>query len=103
VQANPASGEFLMPTTLELEPLSRLKFSAPRYPAGKPYRLEGGEGTLSTFETSFAINISIRADGEAIPATQVLKGKIRYQACSSRACLFPASAFFAVPLRILGL
>jgi hypothetical protein len=92
VQANPASGEFLVPLELQLDPVEGLGFGAAEYPKATPYRLENSEDILKTYEGTFAVNVPITA----LKAGALdVSGKVRYQACDSKRCLFPSTVPFA--------
>ena len=88
VQANPASGEFLVPLTLELDPQEGLNIGRPAYPAGTAYRLEGTDSDLMTYEGTFAVKIPIKV---ARSGRFDMKGKLSFQACDSKRCLIPSS------------
>lgn len=88
VQANPASDEFLLPLRLELPTGEGFEFGAPDYPEGTPYRLQGADSDLLTYDGSFAVTIPITA----IAAGEFeIAGRLAYQACNSSRCLFPTS------------
>jgi hypothetical protein len=91
VQANPASNEFLVPLEIYLEDGDGLGFGAPAYPPGLPYRLEGTDEDLSTYVGEFEIAVPISVSTDAVPIRRRVTGELRYQACNSRTCLFPAS------------
>jgi hypothetical protein len=88
VQANPASDEFLVPLTLELDPIEGFVFGTPEYPAGVAYRLEGTDSDLMTYEGTFAVKIPITT---AMSGTFGMKGSVNFQACDSKRCLMPSS------------
>lgn len=91
VQANPASNEFLVPLTLGIEDSDGLVFSPPVYPMSEPYLLEGSDELLFTYAGEFEVVIPVSATEAAEPGDHSVVGELRYQACNSRMCLFPAS------------
>lgn len=91
VQANPASNEFLVPVELEFEDASGLTFGDPVYPEPEPYRLQGAEQDLWTYHGQFEIVVPLSADESATLGERGISGELRFQACNSRMCLFPAS------------
>lgn len=98
LQANPASQEYLVPTTLELARGSDIEPGKPIYPPGQPYRLQGASSDLSTYEGRFEIRLPLEASARAKPGERTLTGKLRYQACDAHSCLFPSSV--TVELRV---
>lgn len=88
VQANPASGEFLVPLTLELDPPDGFNIERPEYPPGTAYRLEGTDSDLMTYEGTFAVKIPITASRSG---RFDVKGRVSFQACDSKRCLIPSS------------
>ena len=51
IQANPASGPFLIPASLALRHRGDgIRLRRPIYPPGEPYRLQGTENDLMTYE-----------------------------------------------------
>jgi hypothetical protein len=105
IQANPASGPYLVPARLKLEGDGRVRVGPAEYPAGKPYRLRGASGDLSVYEGTFVMRVPLEAPRSAgTDATSgldlVLEGTLEYQACNSVVCLKPSSVRVRVPVRI---
>lgn len=96
VQANPASTEFLVPLTVELEEIGGLLVGNPIYPEGEPYRLQGTDEDLSTYAGSVEVVIPLDSIESTSVGTYDLAGSLHFQACNSRVCLFPAS----VPIKL---
>jgi hypothetical protein len=88
VQSNSSQ---LIPTALEFQPNAVLKASAPVYPKGKPYRMPGGTGEVSTYEGKIEIKLTVTALPTAKDGSQKLEGKLRYQACNEKNCFFPTT------------
>jgi uncharacterized protein len=103
VQANPASHDFLIPLQLKLRPGGGIRPGQSAYPPAQPYSLPGFPEPLLTYEGRLEIMVPLAVQGNAQRGKQVLTGTIRYQACDSRTCLFPARARFNVPLEILDM
>lgn len=88
INAHEPDDEFLIPTTLTLEPPGGVSIGAIRYPepvsrvlpfsAGKPMLLYEGEVRI----------VAVLTGAEASPASP-LRGKLRYQACDDERCLPP--------------
>jgi len=92
VQANPASGEFLIPLEVQLDSVAGLAFGKVEYPGGVTHRLEGTDNVLQTYSGNFAVKVSITA---LKTGAFDVNGRVSYQACDSKRCLFPSYVPFA--------
>lgn len=101
VQANPASGDFLVPLRLELRPQDGVRPGGPIYPPGQPYRLPGMESDWMTYEGRIEIVVSLVADASARRGVRCLAGVLHYQACDARTCLFPASVPVSLTVKVV--
>lgn len=99
VQANPASNEFLVPLTLEIDDVGGLVFGPPAYPEGEAYRLEGADEDLQTYAGEFEVIVPVSVTDAAAPGLRRVVGELHFQACNSRICFFPATV--AVGLEIV--
>lgn len=101
VQANPASNEFLIPTTIEDISVKGVSVGKPKYPPGKPFTLEGTSSPILVYDGRFYISLPI----EVSPNTQLsqtkLTGSFRYQSCDAKRCYFPQSISFNIPFEIV--
>ncbi len=101
IQANPAADEFLIPTTLTIQTAEGIVPDNPVYPPGRPYRLEGSTEDLLTYEDEVTIILPARVLDSAPPGNAVLTGKLRFQPCDDRKCLFPRSIPVVIPVEIV--
>jgi len=99
VQANPASNQFLVPLELALEAVDGVEIGDPVYPEGQPYRLQGTDEDLSTYQGDIEIVVALTVPDSAPVAEHVVTGELRFQACNSKVCLFPSSV--PVTLRVV--
>ena len=102
IQANPASNPNLIATTLQLPSANNFEVSPPKYPKGKPYKLEGSSNAISTYDGVVEIKVPVTTPGKVVPIKFPWKGKLRYQACNEKTCFFPKSLNFEVPLEIVA-
>src|SRR5437867_4377410 len=63
LQANPASESYLVPTRLELKPADDVSIGKLKYPKGKPYRLNGADKEIQTYEGNFEIGVPLKVAG----------------------------------------
>lgn len=102
VQANPVLDDALIPISLTIEPSGGVDVDAPRYPAAKRMRLRGAEDELVVLDGFFSIEVPMRISRGARPGSNLLAGKLRYQACDDERCLFPRTLAVQIPVRIQG-
>jgi hypothetical protein len=102
VQANPAAEPHLIPLSLELGPTDAIRPGRPLYPPGRPYRLRGASSDLSVYGGSFDLRIPVEARDGASTGESRLTGALRYQACSERICLRPASVAVELTVKVVA-
>jgi DsbC/DsbD-like thiol-disulfide interchange protein len=102
LQANPASEDYLVPTRLDLKTPAGVTVSKITYPPGKPYRLNGANNDLKTYDGNFEIGLLLKASRVARPGKHVLEGRLHYQACDSRTCLFPTSVSLTLTVNVVA-
>lgn len=103
VQANPASDEFLIPTTLTIQADENMVPGIPVYPSGTPYRLEGSTEDLLTYEDEMAIILPVKVLEAASPGAANITGELRFQACDDIRCFYPRSIPVIIPVEIVDL
>jgi thiol:disulfide interchange protein DsbD len=91
VNSHRPSEDYLIPTSVRLEPASGTKFGEPRYPEGVLRKFAFSENPLSVYEERFTIEVPVSWEAGPLPD---LSGTIEYQACNDRQCNPPASAAF---------
>jgi len=101
VQANPASGDFLIPLRLDLRGQGGVRAGKPRYPRGRRYRLPGADEDWMTYEGTLDITVPLEAQESAPEGERLLRGALRYQACDGRRCLFPVSVPVTLPVSVV--
>jgi uncharacterized protein len=98
VNANPASEEFLVPTTISGAPGAGYEVVHVDYPYGRPLEALASEEPLSVYDGAVTFRVRLRApltDGlQAATARLVLA----YQVCDNSKCLAPETLEFAVAM-----
>ena len=102
IQANPAADEFLIPTTLTIQDSPDIVTGKPVYPVGLPYRLKGSSKDLLTYEDEVTIMLPVKVMDSAPSGNIDVTGKLNYQPCDDRKCLFPRSVPVIIPLIIIS-
>jgi uncharacterized protein len=100
IQANPASAEYLIAVTPQLQPVDGIKVGQPIYPKGIPFRLKASKKDISTYENDVVIKLPVEIDSAARKGEITLKGTLRYQGCDAELCFPPVNLPFEVKLRI---
>ncbi len=90
--------DFLIPTTLEFEPNSRVTFGKPVFPAAPEKKLPFSEAPMSVYEGIVRIPVEIIPAADLATETVSIKGRARYQACDNFACLPPTYLNFSLEL-----
>jgi thiol:disulfide interchange protein DsbD len=91
VNANPASEDYLVPTTATVNKTKGITAGKPSYPAPLMRKFGFYPKPLKVYEGTTTVKVPITlARGAAVPAS--LSGSVRYQACDHNSCLPPATA-----------
>jgi len=101
VQANPASDEFLIATTLTIQANKNIVPGKPVYPPGSPYRLADSTEDLLTYEDEIIIVLPVKVLESASPGKINITGKLRFQACDDIRCFYPRSIPVIIPMEIV--
>jgi len=84
------SEDYLIPTSLKLNPAEGLSFGEPRYPEGKLEKFAFSDKPLSVYAGDFSMEVPVF--WKAAPPT--VSGSVEFQACNDKQCLAPASVPF---------
>jgi len=99
--ANPASAAYLVPVTATVSG-DGVSVAKPVYPKGTPKKFSFSDQVLSVYEGRIAIRVAVRASAKAKTGGYHLNVKVRYQACTDKACLLPQTINLSVPFKISG-
>jgi thiol:disulfide interchange protein DsbD len=91
VNSHQPSEEYLIPTTLTLDPAAGVRFGEPVYPAGEMKKFSFSKSPLSVYEGEFVITVPVSWGGSKSPD---LSGTLEYQPCNDTQCLPPAAVRF---------
>jgi hypothetical protein len=89
INANPASPENMIPTTVTVKAKHKSKQLETKYPKGAEFTLEELSEPLSVYEGQVQIRGEIEGASDAAGKTEELEFQIRYQACNDKNCLPP--------------
>jgi thiol:disulfide interchange protein DsbD len=89
INANPASEEYLIPTTIEVDKKAGVSAGKPVYPAALLKKFSFYEKKLRVYEGAPEIRVPLQLS--AAFKGGPISGTLRYQACNDKACLAPAN------------
>ncbi len=95
IQAHDISDEYLVPTTLDIEPEGFVIEKG--FPVGKKLRLEGSEDILDVYDGTIEIAFTLQPAASA-QGKSALRAKLRYQACDDKRCFPPRTLEFEIPI-----
>jgi len=90
VNSNQPSAEYLIPTTLKLEPPTDIAIGKTVYPPGQEMSFAfAPDDKLSVYTGDFSLLVDIRPLSTVLPSKYEVRGTLRYQACDNAACYPP--------------
>ncbi len=102
VNAHEPLQEFLIGTSLELEPHGSFVVSDIRYPEPELAAFDFADEKLAVLEGEVPIFLSIRTSDSAPAGTDSLRGTLRVQACNDQVCLRPSTVPVSIPFELVG-
>lgn len=102
VNANKPLEDFLIPTTLTLEPAEGLALTKVVYPAHSLFKTKFQEQPLAVYEAQFTIGAVFDVAADATPGPRTLKGTLTYQACNDTQCSPPKDLPIELTLTVLA-
>ena len=91
VNSHTPSEDYLIPTSVALDPAPGVTAGEARYPEGRRVKFAFSDTPLSVYEERFAVEVPVSWAGGPAPT---LSGRLEFQACNDKQCLAPASAGF---------
>jgi DsbC/DsbD-like thiol-disulfide interchange protein len=86
INSHTPRSQFLIPTTLTLQPATGVKPGPLQYPAGQPYSFPADPGNkLDVYAGSFTLRLPV----VAAPGDHAIAATLRYQACDNASCYPP--------------
>lgn len=93
---------YLIATSLKLDPVAGLTLAAVRYPRALVKKFNFSKKPLSVYEGKVVLTAAGAASARAPLGRQVIRGKLRVQACNDEACLAPKTIEIEFPLEVVG-
>jgi thiol:disulfide interchange protein DsbD len=92
--------DYLIPTTLELDPQPDVVFGKAIFPAAQVKKLPVSDSPMAVFEGIVKIAVEMTPVSNLTPKDIAVKGRIRYQACNDSTCLPPVWQRFSLTMSI---
>ena len=102
VNANPASTENAIPTTVTVAGDSGITIAAPLYPPGRTVKLAIDDQPLSVYDGTVTIRLPVAVGSGATPGVRTIAGKLRFQACNDQLCLPPSTVEFKLAVDVMA-
>lgn len=100
INANKVLDEYLIPTTLKVEPPKGLRVAETNYPPGALQKFDFSEKMLVVYEGTVTLRVKLEAAPDAPVGAVSLPLTLRYQACNDKACLPPVRLNVPVEFQI---
>ena len=92
VNSNKPKLEYLIPTTLKLNPPTDIVVGRITYPNGEEMSFPfAPDEKLSVYGGNFSLAVTVRPLSTVLPGKYSLRGQLRYQACDKASCYPPKS------------
>ena len=101
VNAHVPSENYLIGTTLDLQPTQGIIVSDVRYPSPESYKFEFAERPLDVYEGTVPIFLTLKVSDKLAPGAYALGGELQIQACNDKICLAPSTVSVQLPLSIV--
>jgi thiol:disulfide interchange protein DsbD len=102
VNSNTPSYDYLIGTSLELEPLEGLIVSDLQYPKGERMKFEFADDLLDVYEGTVPIFLSLKLSDKVAPGSYAMEGFLQVQACNDQVCLAPSRVPVNIPFNVVG-
>jgi hypothetical protein len=90
INSNTPKAEFLIPTTLKLDPPTDIVVGKVTYPEGEDMSFAfAPDEKLSIYSGAFTLSVVVRPLVSVLPGKYALRGQLKYQACDNAACYPP--------------
>jgi uncharacterized protein YyaL (SSP411 family) len=100
INANPASPDYLKPTTIRLMGRGALEELVVKYPPGQRLAVGGVDEPAMVYTGKVSFDVSAKVSASAAVGEAEATLELGYQACDDQRCLAPAKRPMKIPLRI---
>jgi hypothetical protein len=90
INSNTPKSQFLIPTTLKMDPPTDIAIGRIGYPDGKDMSFPfAPDEPLNVYTGDFAVALAIHPLHTVVPGKYAMHGQLKYQACDNAACYPP--------------
>jgi thiol:disulfide interchange protein DsbD len=100
IHGNEAGEEGIIPTVMQFERSPGAAIESVRWPVPGKMKFDYGPGSVEVFSKEVLVPASLRVMKGDPAGDRVIRGKLRYQACSPTACLPPEEVAFTVHVTV---
>jgi hypothetical protein len=102
VNSDKPSEDYLIPLKLTWDKgaLGALEGGTVVYPKATLEKYDFDEKPLSVFTGNFDLTVSFKVAANALAGPGIAAGKLRYQACSNKACYPPKTVDVSIPYQV---
>jgi thiol:disulfide interchange protein DsbD len=100
INANQVNDEYLIPTTVGVEPAAGFSARTIVYPAAVEKKLSFSDKPLRLYESETTIGVRLDVAADVEPGARSIKVKVTYQPCDDEKCLAPTTESIEVPVRV---
>jgi thiol:disulfide interchange protein DsbD len=100
VNAHEVNDDYLIPTTVSVEPPAGVTVRPIVYPAGVEKKLSFSDKPLRLYEDTAYIGIRVDVSLDTEPGEKTLKARVTYQPCDDEKCVAPTTETIEIPLRV---
>jgi thiol:disulfide interchange protein DsbD len=103
INAHKPTLEYLIPTTLSLEPAEGFTFGEIQYPEPIRLKFEFAEQELEVYEGQVILRFPVTVARKEPPRQKIINATLQYQACNDQVCLAPARVEISIPIHLADL
>jgi len=101
INSNRPLQDYLIPTSVEFEPLDDVTFGEAIFPEAREKKLPVSDKPMSVYEGVVRITAEMRPSASFARNKIVAQGKVHSQACDDNSCLPPVSQIFKVSVPVM--
>jgi cytochrome c biogenesis DsbD-like protein len=102
INSSHPNSEYLIPTTLKLDPPTDIAVGKVTYPPGRDLSFSfAPDEKLNVYSGDFRVAVTVHPLHSVPPGLYNIRGQLRYQACDDRACYPPKQLAVEFPVRVV--
>lgn len=102
INSNLPKSEFLIPTSLKMDPPTDIVLGKIEYPAGQDLSFPfSPDEKLSVYSGDFTVNLAVHPLHSVVPGRYIMHGILRYQACDNAQCFPPKTLPVNVSIKVI--